>query len=102
MAGKSVITSYSIHYTKLYDPSVLGFEPAALLPQAILNEGPGQIRAMLVTAGNPLLSAPGGAELERALSSLELLISLDIYVNETARFADYILPVTTFLERADP
>ncbi len=82
-------------------PSVLGFEPAALLPQAILNEGPGQIRAMLVTAGNPLLSAPGGAELERALSSLELLISLDIYVNETARFADYILPVTTFLERAD-
>ena len=56
---------------------------------------------MLVSCGNPLLSAPGGSRLELALKSLDLLVSFDLYVNETNRLAHYILPGTTFLERED-
>ncbi len=52
-------------------------------------------------AGNPVLSVPNSAALDAALRQLDLLVSLDLYVNETNRHADYILPGTTFLERDD-
>jgi anaerobic selenocysteine-containing dehydrogenase len=54
-----------------------------------------------VSAGNPVLSVPDGDALERALGKLDLLVSLDLYVNETGRHADYVLPTTTFYERED-
>jgi formate dehydrogenase len=56
---------------------------------------------MFVSAGNPALSVPDGDSMERALDKLDLLVSLDFYVNETNRHADYVLPTTTFLERDD-
>ena len=56
---------------------------------------------MICSAGNPVLTAPGCDALEQALEKLDLHVSLDLYMNETNRHADYILPVTTFLERAD-
>ena len=86
-------------------PDVLGNLPASLLPRKI--ETPSddgdepQLRALFVSAGNPVLSVPDGEALERALGKLDLLVSLDLYVNETGRHADYILPTTTFYERED-
>jgi anaerobic selenocysteine-containing dehydrogenase len=82
-------------------PDVIGNLPATLLPQEITTPGKGQIRAFFVSAGNPVLSVPDGTALEQALGELDLMVSLDLYVNETNRHADYVLPATTFLERED-
>ena len=54
-----------------------------------------------MSAGNPVLSVPDGDALEAAFGELDLLVSLDFYVSETSRHADYVLPATTFLERED-
>jgi formate dehydrogenase len=82
-------------------PDVLGNLPAALLPREIETPGERQVRALFVSAGNPVLSVPDGDALERALGELDLHVSIDLYVNETNRHADYVLPTTTFYERED-
>ncbi len=82
-------------------PDVIGNLPASLLAQEMETAGEGQVRALFVSAGNPVLSVPNGDALERAMGSLELCVSLDLYVNETNRHADYVLPTTTFYERED-
>ncbi len=82
-------------------PEVLGQLPAATLAKEITTPGTGQVRALLVSSGNPALSVPNGPELERALDQLELLVAIDLYVTDTGRHADYVLPATTFLERED-
>ncbi len=82
-------------------PDVLGNLPASLLPREIETPGERQIRALFVSAGNPVLSVPDGDALERALGKLDLMVSLDFYVNETNRHARYVLPSTTYLERED-
>ena len=74
---------------------------AWVLPQEITTPGRGQVHALLMCAGNPVLSTPGADDLVAALPLLDLHVSLDMFVNETNRFADYVLPVTTFLERDD-
>src|SRR5829696_1218391 len=82
-------------------PDVLGAMPASLMPREIETEGPGRLRALFVSAGNPVLSCPDGDALERALETLDLCVSIDLYVNETNRHADYVLPAATFYERDD-
>src|SRR3954466_1279862 len=82
-------------------PDVLGNLPASLMPREIETPGDTQMRALFVSAGNPVLSVPDGDALERALGKLDLMVALDFYLNETSRHADYILPATTFLERDD-
>ncbi len=82
-------------------PEVLGAEPASLMAKEIATPGPEQVRALFVSAGNPVLSVPNGDELEAALGQLDLCVSLDLYVNETNAHADYVLPATTMYERAD-
>ena len=82
-------------------PDVLGALPASLLAEEMTTPGDGQIRAFFTSAGNPVLSCPDGPALEEALDGLDLFVSLDFYVNETNRHADYILPTTTWLERDD-
>ena len=82
-------------------PDVLGQMPATLMAPEIETPGPGQLRALIVTAGNPVQSVPDGAALARALDGLDLMVSIDIYLNDTARHADYVLPATTWLERED-
>src|SRR3954464_10232065 len=82
-------------------PDVIGNMPASLIPEEIETPGDGQLRALFVSAGNPALSVPDGEAMTRALGKLDLLVSLDFYVNETNRHADYVLPSTTFLERDD-
>lgn len=82
-------------------PSVVRFYASAAMPDEILVPGPGQVKALMVTAGNPLHSGPGGARLTQAMDALDLCVSFDFYRNETAQHAHYILPTPTFLERAD-
>ena len=82
-------------------PDVNNTFPAAVMAKEITTPGPGQMRALFVMAGNPVLSVPNSAALEEALDDLDLLVSLDLYVNETSRHADYVLPCTTMLERDD-
>jgi anaerobic selenocysteine-containing dehydrogenase len=66
--------------------------PASVLAEEMETPGPGQIRAMVTIAGNPVLSTPNGRRLEAALPGLEFMVSVDLYVNETTRHADVILP----------
>jgi anaerobic selenocysteine-containing dehydrogenase len=73
-------------------PETLGDLPAAALAEEIETPGEGQIRALLTFAGNPVLSVPNGRRLTQALSQLEFMVSIDLYVNETTRHADVILP----------
>jgi len=82
-------------------PSVTQFLASAVMPDDMLEPGPGQVRALISFGGNVLLAAPGGTKLELALQQLELSVSFDLYVNEAAAHADYILPGLTFYERAD-
>ncbi|MCW9033134.1 MAG: molybdopterin-dependent oxidoreductase [Rhodospirillales bacterium] len=79
-------------------PEVAGEFPAVCLAEEIETPGEGQIRALVSIAGNPVLSAPGGDRLAKALGTLDFMVSLDIYVNETTRFADVILPGVSPLE----
>ncbi len=73
-------------------PEVKGELPAATLADEIETEGEGQVRALVTVAGNPVLSAPNGDRLDRALAGLELMVSVDPYLNETTRHAHVILP----------
>jgi anaerobic selenocysteine-containing dehydrogenase len=73
-------------------PEALGELPVACLAEEIDTRGEGQVRALFTLAGNPVLSTPNGGRLKRALESLELMVSVDIYLNETTRYADVILP----------
>lgn len=82
-------------------PAVLGSEPAAVMAKEITTPGRGQIKALFVGAGNPVLSVPNGDELERALESLDLMVGIDLYVNETLAHCDYVLPATSMYERDD-
>ncbi len=79
-------------------PEFGGELPSATLAEEILTEGEGQIRAMVTSAGNPVLSTPNGRQLDRAFSKLDFMVSIDIYLNETTRHADIILPPATGLE----
>jgi anaerobic selenocysteine-containing dehydrogenase len=67
--------------------------------EEIETPGDGQVRAMVTAAGNPVLSTPGGSALAEALDGLDFMVSVDIYLNETTRYADVILPPTSALER---
>ncbi|MCF8206615.1 MAG: molybdopterin-dependent oxidoreductase, partial [Methylotenera sp.] len=79
-------------------PEVYGELPITLLAEEIETPGPGQVKALITIASNPVLSTPGGPRIARALESLDFMLSLDIYVNETTRHADVILPGLSPLE----
>ncbi len=79
-------------------PEFGGELPVAALAEEILTPGEGQVRALVTIAGNPVLSTPNGRQLEQALASLDFMVAVDCYRNETTRFADYILPPTSALE----
>ena len=79
-------------------PEYSGEFPVAALAEEILTPGEGRIRAMVTVAGNPVLSTPNGNLLDEALAGLEFMVAIDIYINETSRHANIILPTTTGLE----
>ncbi|MBC7563937.1 MAG: molybdopterin-dependent oxidoreductase [Gemmatimonadaceae bacterium] len=80
-------------------PEFAGELPVSALAEEIETAGPGQVRALLTHAGNPVLSTPNGQRLERAIASLEYHVAIDFYLNETTRHANLILPPTFALER---
>jgi anaerobic selenocysteine-containing dehydrogenase len=82
-------------------PSVNDAFAGGLLADEILTEGRGQVRALFVTGGNPLITMPNAGKLKRAFEKLELLVTVDIYKNETGSLAHYVLPATSPFERAD-
>ncbi len=79
-------------------PEFGGELPVAVLAEEILTPGKGQIRALVTVAGNPVLSTPNGAQLDRAFAQLDFMVSLDFYLNETTRHAHLILPPTCGVE----
>ncbi|MEU4249653.1 molybdopterin-dependent oxidoreductase [Amycolatopsis sp. NPDC026612] len=80
-------------------PEVLGELPVATLADEIETPGEGQVRALITVSGNPCLSTPNAGRLAAALGDLEFMISVDVYLNETSRLADVILPGPSPLER---
>ena len=80
-------------------PAFGGELPVSALAEEIATPGEGQVRALLTIAGNPVSSTPSGHRLDEALAGLDVMVSIDFYVNETTRHADVILPPTGPLER---
>ena len=81
-------------------PESFGELPVVCLAEEIETPGAGQVRALVTVAGNPVVSTPQSERLDRALSQLDFMVSLDIYVNETTRHADVILPGPSALARS--
>ncbi|MFC4455023.1 molybdopterin-dependent oxidoreductase [Deinococcus sonorensis] len=79
-------------------PEFDGELPVAALAEEMLTPGEGQVRALVTVAGNPVLSTPNGAQLDRALAGLDFMVSIDPWLNETTRHADVILPPAVGLE----
>jgi formate dehydrogenase len=65
----------------------------------VLSDDPERIRALVVVAGNPVISFPDTSRIEEALRRLELLVCIDIYPSDTCAFADFALPATTLYEK---
>lgn len=83
-------------------PDVYGMHPSAAFIPDVLTPGDGQVRALMSLAANPASSSGGaGPDFNKALETLDLHFSLDCYISETNKYADYILPATTFYERDD-
>ena len=80
-------------------PEFFGELPVVCLAEEIDTPGDGQVRALITVAGNPGSSSPDAARLQRSLATLEFMVSLDIYVNETSRHANVILPPEPELAR---
>src|SRR5215207_2612551 len=81
-------------------PERFGELPVVCLAEEIDTPGDGQVRGMITVAGNPVLSTPDSGRLDRALASLEFMVSVDIYKNETTRHANVILPPEGVLARS--
>lgn len=82
-------------------PAVNDCFPGGVLADEILTPGDGQVRALFVTGGNPLLTMANSERLRKAFGELELLVCLDILQGETASLAHYVLPCTSPLQRPD-
>lgn len=78
---------------------VLGEFPSSAMAEEMETPGDGQIKALFVVAGNPVLSTPNGTRLDKALAGLDLMVSVDMYLNATSRRAHYILPPAGPLEK---
>jgi len=93
------VGNYDRWRSRVRDVPAFGGElPSSIMAEEILTEGDGQIKAMVTVAGNPVLSTSNGEQLDEAFESLDYMVSIDIYINETTRHANIILPPTTGLE----
>jgi len=96
-SGRGVVTGR--HRSRVSGaPEVYGELPMGCLAEEIETPGSGQVRALLTIGSNPVLSAPNGARLAAALEDIDFMVSIDLYVNETTRHADVILPGRSPLE----
>ncbi|MFN4145012.1 MAG: molybdopterin oxidoreductase family protein [Runella sp.] len=100
-AAKGPYNKYNRYQSRVRGlPEFMGELPVSVLAEEILTEGQGQIRALITSCGNPILSTPNGRQLDKALEQLDFMVSIDIYINETTRHAHIILPPATGLEVA--
>jgi len=92
--------SYALWHSRVRRLPEFGGElPVATLAEEIDTPGEGRVRALVTSAGNPVLSTPNGPRLDRALAGLDYMLAIDFYLNETTRHADLILPPVFILER---
>lgn len=82
-------------------PEFFGELPVATLAEEIDTPGDERVRALFTVAGNPVCSTPNAERLDRALGKLDFMVSIDLYINETTRHADVILPTSAPLERTN-
>ncbi len=102
IADLAGLASYGRVRSRVGDlPEVLGSLPASVMAKEMTTPGEGQIRAMFFSAGNPVLSVPNGPELEAGIEATELSVAIDLYVTDTSRHCDFVLPATTMYERED-
>lgn len=74
---------------------------ANLLADTILEEKPYPVKAMIISGGNPAVTYPNSGKVQDALKKLELLVVMDLFLSESAKHADIVLPAATFVERTD-
>jgi anaerobic selenocysteine-containing dehydrogenase len=102
MSEKMGLATYDETHTRVSGlPDSFGFLPSSALYDEIMVPGDGQIRAFAMIGGNSVVSGPSGQRLVEALESLDTFFAIDLYMNETNKYADYILPATTMYERED-
>ena len=80
-------------------PEVMGEYPVAALAEEITEAGEQRVRALVTVAGNPVLSTPHSDQLAKAFEQLDFMVSVDMYLNETTRHADVVLPPPSQLQR---
>ncbi|MBP7284540.1 MAG: molybdopterin-dependent oxidoreductase [Leptospiraceae bacterium] len=95
-SGKGSFDRYRSRVRRL--PEFSGEFPVATMADEMLTPGEGQIKMLITSAGNPVLSTPNGKKLEKGLESLDFMVSIDFYLNETTKHANIILPPTSGLE----
>lgn len=78
---------------------IAGLSPPNDIPKSILTDHPDRVRAMFIDSGNPANTVTDTAAVEKALSSLELLVVIEVAMTESARLADYVLPACNQFER---
>jgi anaerobic selenocysteine-containing dehydrogenase len=94
--GGEIFNRWQSRVRKL--PEFMSELPVAALAEEILTDGDGQIKVLVTSCGNPVLSTPNGSQLDKALQKLEFMVSIDFYINETTRHADIILPPASNIE----
>ena len=82
-------------------PSVWGAQSSITFLEEMTTPGEGQIKSLMITGANPVMSMPNGPRLPEGFAQLDLMVALDLYITESTRHAHYILPVTTQIERED-
>jgi anaerobic selenocysteine-containing dehydrogenase len=78
-----------------------GLTPCNVIPDEILSDHPKRTRAMIVESGNPAHSLADSARMREALAALDFVAVIDVAFTETARLADYVLPVSSQFEKAE-
>lgn len=96
-SGRGSIGNYQSRVRKL--PNFAGEFPVSTLAEEMMTPGEGQIKAMVIGAGNPILTTPNGQQLDEAFANLEYVVAIDFFITETSRHANIILPPVTALER---
>jgi anaerobic selenocysteine-containing dehydrogenase len=100
-AGKGRGASFGRWHTRVrHLPESFGELPSAALAEEMDTPGEGQVRALVTVGGNPTVSTPNVQRLTSAIESLDFMVSLDLYLHETSRLADVVLPAPSPLEQA--
>lgn len=82
-------------------PPIMGMYPPNVMPEEINNNHPDRLRAVLITSSNPLRSFADTTAYEEAFSKLDLLVTVEVAMTETALMSDYVLPDLSAYERWD-